>query len=357
MITPDDVKMQLMAVLPRFTDEFGDNVVASASVVGGVVQVTSVGHGLSTGAAIVGSDIQVRIPIVGQSFDDDLDQITLTTDFEHDRTSGTEAGEYNLAVLQDFDDSTYNDSFQILEATRTTIVFSATDAPTGALGNMVETRSLYLGFLTVTVIDVDTFSVPVADDVVNGTVFETFNYTAEQRILIAADITRAITAFAHFRNQEPALFVVFGVENASKDRHVVNDAVAAATAQNPLQLTYIPEVVLYYMAITKKQHSAEDKQQEVYETVRSALRRSMYGHIFEDEESAISFASHEVSNSPLFHNIGYYVHSFTYNMPYTVTIEQGNTFRRNVSLRTIIGNTTMFNNEGALVSFETNPVI
>lgn len=360
MITPEDVKYQLMSTLPRYTDEFGDRVVGSAEVSGGVIEVTAAGHGLSTGDTIVGSDISVRVPITDKSFDEDAGEITLTCGFEHDRTSGSaDLGGYNVAVLEGFDDSTYNDSFSIISAARTTVVLAASAAPVDALGYMIEVRSLYFGFLTVTVIDANTFSIAVEDGLPNGAVFESFDFVSEQRILIAADLTRAHTLFSQRRDssEKPFLFIVFGVETASKDRNVVNDAVLAANSQNPMDILYIPEVVLYEMVGTKQQHSAATKQQEIYASVRPALRQSMYGHVFDGGDTLINFAAHEVSNSPLFFNTSFYIHSFTYNIPYKIHIEQGDTSRRNVSLRSIVVNTKMFDNEGALVSFETEPEI
>ena len=122
-ITPEDVKMQLMAVLPRYTEEYGDNVVASAVIESGAVKVTSAGHGLASGALIVSSDVTVTIPVSSVSYNAVTGRATITLEQDHDRTSGVEDnGGYNKATLKDFADSNYNGEFNIISATENTIV-------------------------------------------------------------------------------------------------------------------------------------------------------------------------------------------------------------------------------------------
>ena len=352
MITPEDIKYQLMATLPRYTTEFGESISANAAVVSsGAIKVTVTNHGLNSGDVIVGSDIKVIIPITSVVYDSVTKKATITTAFDQDRTSGLgDNGGYNVASLQDFADDDYNGDFTIRSATNDTMVISANADVTGALGNMIEDRSPLLGYLTITKIDANTFTVPLADTAIpNAAVFNTFMYTSSQRIFIAADAVRAVTAYAQHRNQEPALFIVFGTETASKDRNTINDAVVTATAQNPLHITYIPEVTLITLASTKTEHLASIKQQEIYETIRPALRKAMYGHIFEDTDTVQVFAAVEISNAPDRWNTGYYVHNFVYSIPYRISIEQGDVVRRNVSLRNIVVNSSMFDTEGALV--------
>lgn len=358
MITPNDVKAQLMSTMPLYTDVLGTIVTdATAVVASGAVKITKTKHGLSSGDLIVGASIEVIVPVSDVTYDSDAGKATITTAFEHDRTSGpnsdtADKGGYNIAELQDFADDNYNGEFAIYpSASRTTILIDAAADAIGDLGNLIENRSLFLGFLTVTKIDANNFTVPLEDTtLINGTVFKTFNYTASQEIFISADITRAITAYAQRRDPSPALFIIFGEENASKDRDIINDAIAATGAQNPLHLTYIPEVIIMYMVVTKTEHSAATEQQRVYETIIPAVRSSLHGHVFEDPNSVINFQAHEVRNSPERWNTGYYIHSMTYNMPYKSSIEQGDVLRRNVSFRDIEVLGTMFDTEGALVS-------
>ncbi len=360
MITPNDIKLQLMQELPKYTDKFGTVFEGSAVVLGGVIKVTSVGHKLTTGDIIFVTDAKVILPITLASFDSGTDRTTLTTGYEHDRTSGTiDIGGFNKAVLQNFDDPTYNGSdFTILSATRTTMVISADAAPTGALGEMVEPRDRLLGAVIVTVVDVDNFTVSLDGEAIpDGEIFEDFKYSSSQRILVAADEERAVSMYKQHRDADPILFVIFSGESASKDRNAINDAVAANTSQNPMHLTYIPEVTLLTFVRTPDELLASTEHQFTYETLRPSIMRAMYGHIFDNTDTLIQFAAHEIFNTPVFHNKGYYIHRFVYNVPYRVSILQGDVAKISVSFRDLIVNSKMFDTEGALLSLEVSPEI
>ncbi len=361
MITPESVKLQLMALLPRFTDEYSTTVVGTDVVVDGdTVKITAVAHGLETGDVIVASDVKAIVPVASVVFDSDVKQATITTIFEHDRTSGEgDKGGGNVATLQDFTDDNYNENFDIIEATRTTFVISVDADVTGDHGNLIESRTLFLGFLKVTVIDVNTFSVELVDSQLpNGTEFKTFDFVTDLRIFIAADATRAVTKYAQPANAKPTLFIIFGAENASKDRNVVNDSIAAANAQNPLQITYIPEVTLKTIACTKNEQLAAVQQQKVYAEIKPAIRKAMYGYLFDGSNNeSVIFAAVEQGNVPEFWNQDHYLHNFDYQIPYILTKDQGYDNKRHVSFREVVVASKMFNNEGALVELTTDPEI
>lgn len=354
MITPEDVKYQLMGSLPQYTDEFGTVISGMAVVDSGVVKVTSTAHGLATGDVIVTSSVLMELTITNVSYDSVAGEATLTTEIHHDRTSEyTGEGDYGKADLRNFADSNYNGSdFAIKRATRDTFVIDADADVIGALGVLVEPRSAYLGYNQVTVIDANTFTLPLQGaSLIDGIVFDTFNYTSKQRILIAADKNRAIAEFAKRANREPSLFIIFTDERASRDRHTVNDAVTTVNSQNSARLTYIPTVELISMVNVRKEPLAETQHQKTYAEIRPALRKAMYGHLFSVDEGVTAFGAIEAQNFPSFHNIGDYIHSFVYEIPYVITIEQGDTYRHNVSFRDIVVNSTLFDSEGALSSF------
>lgn len=356
MITPEAVKLQLMGALPRYTDIFGTNVVGAAVVDAGVVKVTSVDHGLSTNDIITASEVSVINPVVSTSFDSVAEETTLTMTFEHDRTSGTiRKGGYNKIDFREFNDANYNgDDFIVKDGTtRTTLLIDANADAVGALGHQVEPRNLFLGFLVIIVIDVDTFTVPLESALPDGTVFDTFNFMSSQQIFISGDIERSVDAYKKHRKQPPGLFIIFSNEFASKDRNIVNDAVAANTSQNPQHVTYILEVILVTFFTTSAEQSAETTVQQVQAEVKPALRQAMFGHIFDDPDLVVQFAGTEIINRHVEYNSGFYVHQFTYQLPYRISIEQGDVQRRNVSFRDLIVNSTMFNTEGALVTLET----
>ena len=349
-ITPEDVKLQLMANLPRYTEEYGTNKTGVAVVSGGAVNITSEAHGLSSGDLIVGSEANVTIPVLSVSFNSLTGKATVTLDTDHDRTSGIEDnGGYNKATLQDFDDSNYNGEFTIISANEDDFIISSDADVSGALGNFIETRELYLGFSQVTVIDDDTFTIPVQDNLPNGVEFESFKFVSDLRIYIAADATRSVTNWGQHRDRKPSLFIIFGQENVSKDRNTQNDAAITANSQNSVRLKYIPQVTLKTVACTKTEQLAGTKVQQIHEEIKPAIRHSMYGTVFDIQDISQQYAAVEVHNSSEFWNQDNLLHNFDYEIPYEITMDQGDQYRRNVSFRNIILNAKMFNNEGDLV--------
>jgi len=352
-VTPEDIKLQLIEALPQYTDEFGDTVTASAVTDSGVIKVTASSHGLSTDDIIVNSNVKVTLPVTSVTYDSATKTAEVTLSAEHDRTSGSgNIGGYNIASFQGFDDANYNGDFEVITATRTSVVISAEADVVGALGEMVEERGLYLGYTQVTKIDTNNFTIPVKDGLPNGISFETFKYSTEQRIYIAADITRAVTTYAQRRDKKPSLFIVFDETSASKDRSVINDAVTTTTTQNPARLKYITQVSLHSFAITKTEQLAATKQQQIYSEIVPALKRAMYGVVFNSDQVSKTYAAIEISNSPESWNQGYYVHHFQYQIPYDLTIEQGFVSKRNVSFRNIVLESTIFDTEGDLATLD-----
>ncbi len=338
----------------------GRSAAGAATVDGSVISVVAVAHGLDSDDVIVVSEANIIVPIDSVSYDSVLSRATLTCAFEHDRTSGAgDKGGGNIATLQGFADANYEGDFTILDdATRTTLEISQDADVAGALGNMLEPRNLTLGFAVVTVVDVDTFTIPLVDtQIPDGTVFNTLNFVTDQRIEIAADEVTATNMFGQRRGTEPTLYIIFGQENASKDRDTVNDAITACTSQNPLNLVYIPTMSFLTIACTKTNDATLAQIQKIHGEIKDAIRKSMYGFVFESADTAINFAGVEVSNGEAFWNNSHYVHSFDYQVPYRITIKQGHNNRRHVSFRDIVVNSKMFNNDGALVSLEAEPAI
>jgi len=362
MITPEDIKLQLMTALPLYTDIFGSVTVGVASVnsTASAINIVKEAHGLSDLDVIMVTEAIVKVPITAVSLVDG--ELTLTTSFYHDRTSGSkDIGGYNKAVLEGFASTAFNAEFDILEIpAKNSFIIASETAPTSTLGYLVEPRSLFLGPQVVTKIDDNTFSIPRSDLLPANTVFTSFEYSSSQEIRIAADIKRAVTEYAKRQNPLPRLYVIMGPEKASKDRNTQSDAVTSVNSQNPARMTYLTTVDLLacFKVPPEDIHLAAATQQKVYEELSPALRQAMYGHVFEFADKSITaFAAIETFNSPIDYNIGYYLHSFTFEMPYSITLEQGDMIRRNVSFRDIVLKSKMFNNDGQEVEddFALNP--
>lgn len=346
MITPNDIKEQLMSVLPQYTDEYGDKITGSAETAGGVLVVTAAAHGLTSGEVISVSEAKINITVSGVSYDSVRKIATITLAEDHDRTSGVlDNGGFNVAVLQDFADSNYNGDFNIRTATDNTMDISMDADVVGDLGSFAETRGLYLGLSEVTKIDANTFSIPIVDGLPNSVSFDSFKFVVEQRIFIAADVTRAVTKWAQPADRKPTLFIIFGQENASKDRNTISDAVMAVTSQNLAKLKYVAEFALLTCAVSKTDQLAAAQVQKVYAEIRPALRRALWGNVFDTDDVLLQYAVIEVGNSTEIWNQNNYLHRFDYQAPYDITLKQGAVNRRSVSFRNIVLNSKMFNNE------------
>ena len=368
MITPEDIKAQLMLELPKHSDVFSTVISAETGTVS--AGVTTIGiskeaHGYASNDIIhvTGAEVILPINFIDYTESSNTIAIRLISPNAHDRTSGEDAGEYNFATIQNADRPEFDGTYNIISAdSGQELVLDAGEGYVpplsgGGTAELVEARSLILGLAVVTKVDEDNFTIPLNDTLVDETEFQTFNYVAEQNILITADINRATSFYAQRRNPPPILFIIMGEESISKDRNVTTDAATADTPQNPIQHLYMQEFTLLALFDTKKQHSAATQQQEVYEDIKPALRRTLYGHIFEQTETSVVFAAAEISNHPVRFNTNNYAHAFVYQLPYKISYLQGDDFRRNVSFRDVIVNSTMFNNEGALLSLEVEPEI
>jgi len=352
MITPDDVRNQLLANLPRHTSmlasiEEGDAIATATSVL-----INRPGHKMASGTIITVADVQVRIPVTSQVFDSVLKRTTITLEFDHDRTSGDTAGEFNAATFDGFGDLSFNADFDIISAERDTLViYTPLEMVAGDLGYLVERRGLEEGLAVVVRVDDDFFQIELQDTAIPvDAVFEVFKFTACQCIKVASDLKKAADDFAKHANMPNTLYIVFGQEVASKDRHTANDSIISANSQNPIMVTYIRKFSIYYMTKVKDDQLCACASQRMYETLQPALRKSLFGYEFSYPGAQIVFAAIEESNVSVPWNSGFYVHEFQYNVPYRIDLNQGYTARDSVSLRNITVDAKMFDTDGALVS-------
>jgi hypothetical protein len=354
MITPEDIKLQLLSTLPLYTEVFGANKSATSAIVNSTdtaVVITKAGHGLESGDIITVTEALLKVPVSSVSLDAVTDILTFTTSFYHDRTSGIRNYDsYNKATLAGFASSAFNGIFDILTIpTKSTFTISSASAPSGALGYLIEPRSLFLGPQVVTKITDDTFSVPRSDLIPASAAFLSYEYCDAQEIYITADMKRAYTEFDRRAWPAARLYVVMGPERVSKDRNTQSDAVATVNSQNPVRLTYISTVdlVVCFKILPTDAHRAAITVGLVTGEIKEALRKSMYGHVFEPVDKSVTpFAAIEIENAQVHYNIGYYLHAFTFEIPYSITIEQGDTIRREVSFRDVILKSRLFTETG-----------
>ena len=357
MITPNIIKSQLFQFLPVYTDLFSEVITAGQSniISGDELTVTKTDHGLETGDVIVVAEAISRLTITGASLSDGL--LTYTTSSNHDLSSVRRDGrlfDYNQATLTGIPLPGESGTFPVVDIPdQNKFTIEATASPSPATGILLEKRSLYVSPATVTKVDDDRFIIPNPDTALpDGFTINTIKYCSKSRIYVAATIERAKAMYTKVEGiDEAVLFIVMRPESASKDRHAYSDAIATVKAQNPIRLKYLPEVDFFVFLPTPDDLSGAKAQNVAYVDIRTAIRKAMYAHIFlTDETVDTQFAAVEASNSPEDYNTAVYVHSYSYQIPYEISFEQGDTFRTNVSARNILINSKMFDNEGALVS-------
>ena len=261
----------------------------------------------------------------------------------------------NTATLIGFADSNFNGDFPIIDIpAENQFVIVASAAPSGGIGRVLENRNLFISPAVVTKDGDDSFSIPDVDTgLPPNLVFETLTFVKSARIYVAATVERAKAMYTRVDAEEDVLFIVMQSEVASKNRQTESDAILTAKAQNPIRLKYLPEVTFFVFIKTPDDLSGAAAQEAAFREIRTAIRKAMYAHIFlEENDDSIDtqFAAIESANSPEEYDTAVYVHSYTYQIPYEISFEQGDTFRTNVSLRSILINSTMFDTEGALVS-------
>lgn len=352
MITPSLVKAQVLQFLPVYTDLFADAINGSAaySLAGNLITINSVGHGLETGDVIPVHQADVINPITGVSFASGI--ATLTTTFNHDRTNTTKDAYYktNKAELEGFADSNYNGEFDVqLLPSRTQINITEDADVIGALGDLVEAQFTLITSYSVTKVDDDNFTVVSPRVYPDGTAFKNFKYIKSARVHLAANASRALSAYTKIDSDKAVIFILFGPETVSKDRNSLSDAITSATSQNPVRLTYLPEVSFLVFLNTSDDLTGAKAMQTIYEEVKPALRRTMFAHGFNKEDVDIQFRAVESDNLQEFYDTAAYVHRFSYQIPYQITQGQGFVFRPNVAFDDILVNATMFDTDGALI--------
>ena len=352
MITPSLVKAQILQFLPVYTDLFADPVFGSAVISGSLIAVNSTAHGLETGDVIPVSSAEVVNPITGVSFANGI--ATLATTFSHDRTDATDDFyETNIAALEGFADSNYNGDFEIQSLpSRTEINISRDADVVGDLGDLFETRFMFITSYEVTKVDDDNFTVVSPQSLPDGTVFKTFKYVVDARVYIASSVKRALAMYTLAETDKAVMFIIFGAEAASKSRESLSDSISSASAQNPLRITYLPMINFLVFLNVSNDLSGAKALQSIYGEIGPALRRTMYAHGFSIDDVSIQFRAVEANNEQEFYDTAAYAHSFTYQLPYQITQRQGSFFRENVSLEHILVNAKMFDTEGALIEID-----
>lgn len=274
-----DVVKQIRAVLPTYTDLFGDIVtINSISAFGGTATITtSSAHGLSTGQAVTIVGVETRTPI--SAFVQDGLNFTFTTSADHDLTF--DWPEHNKIELGGFTDSSWNASFTLTSSDnrRNFKVQSANTAPV-LNGNeyLLEDNRVdgLNGVYSITVTGMTTFTVngDFLDGTytpINGKVF------SAPRVASVINIDRALDEYTKQNLNDFWIFVEPLNVDVSKDRNTFSDATVTIAGGNDIRTRMIDGFTVYIVAPTTDQIAAETALDICRHDLLLPMMRTLYG--------------------------------------------------------------------------------
>ena len=295
-----DVTRQLQLLLPKYTDLFSDvldisGIVATASE---ATITTSKIHELSTGNAVVLSDVGTDTSIVGVAQDGLI--FTFTTGTDHDLT--LDDPDHENATLDGFTDSAWNDSFSITDVpNRRTFKVQSTNTLPVLNGNEIlqEVRSDGVnGRYKVTVTNPTEFTI-------DGT-FLASNYSGGKvstkiRVAGSASLKRAIAQYTEQNLSAAWAFVVMADVQVSKDRNTKNDSDASMPTGIEMRQRAMDGFEIFIFQNTTEDIAATDAIDIARHDLMLPLLKSVYGARFDsglsgDTDFRTVFVSHGFMN-------------------------------------------------------------
>lgn len=278
-----DVVRQIRAVLPNYTNYFGDAIsIASINAAGGVATITTAtAHGLATGAATTIAGVETRTPI-SAVIKDGLNY-TFTTGLDHDLTLGWT--EHSQIELGGFTDAAWDVVYDLkaVDNRRSFKVMSAATTPT-LNGNeyLLEKDRIdgINGVYSVTVTGATTFTITggFIDGVytpINGAVY------LNPRVASVIDIDRALDEYTKSELNDFWLFVEPVDVEVSKDRSTYSDATATITNGQEMRTRMLDGFVCYIVAPVTNQIAAEDSLDICRHDLLLPMMRTLYGVKFD----------------------------------------------------------------------------
>lgn len=338
----------LGAYLPRATDLFNNTFQASSATVGAgnvLTVVTTASHGLSVNDVIsIGSAI-INIPITTYSILDEV--ITFECSVDHDLTEPRQINDQQTIELAGFTDAVWNDTFSIVSVPNR-FSFSI-NVPSGASAPVLNTNEVLrserplsvFGLQTVaTVPDATSFTVDLSDNVpdMDGLSFTSLTIATSVRIYAASDLARAEEMYTKSGNNELYMFVIMGDLDVSKDRHSISDAYGTFTSADQMRLRLLQNFFTLIFFPSSDSVAGENAQELAYGEVYSALLRVLYGFGgFAVDTDQSTFVTVSTGHGIMEYRKAYYMHTYDWQLPVDITIDNGFNFYSDVAFRDING--------------------
>ena len=278
-----DVIKQLQAILPKVTDLFSETVsITSLSRSGTTVTaITSIAHGLTTGAGVTIVGAQSPITISSLTFLDGV--ATATTAEAHDLTEGWQDGKSSddpIVAVSGATEPEYNGSNPMLTTTgRFKFTYEVTGTPTSpATGTpeLLQTfNSGYNGRHQITVINATTFTYEITQEP-NSPAQGTIQAHTLIRVSGAIDAEKAKDSYTENNINKLWIFVILGDNSISKDRHTLSDSTGTQGAGDDARFRMImPFAVLVFVPAANEiaGRNARDQMEDVRPFLYKSLLR------------------------------------------------------------------------------------
>jgi hypothetical protein len=365
MITPTEVTTHLKTYLPLFTDKFTSYLIVTSASVGAsnIVTCNVTDHGKDAGDKVVVTGGTIRNELSVALLDGG--SVIFTTAQDHDLIRPSQPLDDQTLTLAGFTGAltVWNGSHTILDVTNRmhfTIALPsgeiAAPAITGA-EYLAEQRSAGLnGMQTIaTVPTVDSFTIDYSSvPSMSVSVIDNMTIIDSFRIYAAADFKRAQAVYTKQTAGDCTLFVIMGDGDVSKDRHTLNDGTAGLTKQDLGKLTILRDFSTVVFIPTGADLSGADAQDLAYSTILIALLKTLFGFTDFAGGSAIQYLAVPTGDGPTEYNTAYYGHAYGWQLPHTVTYEDGFLQQQSVAFRDIAQTLKLFADDEAEMTTNIN---
>jgi len=167
------------------------------------------------------------------------------------------------------------------------------------------------------------------------------------RVYGAADIERAQAAYTKLAAGKAALFVIMSDADISKDRHTLNDGIAAFARSNIGKQIILQNFSTTVFLPTENQLAGHTAQNQAYGEVYRALASVLYGFEFDDPDTKQPYVCVNNGHGPGIYNSAYYTHVYDWQVPSVVTFENGYNLSPDVAWRDIVSSWALNSDDAA----------
>lgn len=353
MITPSEIVSQLKTYLPIFTDRFTEFLSVTSATVDASNAVTIVApkHGKVAGQSVVVSGGTTRNPLESSVLSGDL-YVTFTTKYDHDLIRPSQPLDDQALTLAGFG-TVWDGTFDIIDVpNRRNFTVLLPDGETTAPAvdesqYLIDTRTGLAGVQTIaSVPSLSSFTIdlagvlPLSPGPVDG-----LSIVSGFRVSAAADFERAQAVYTQQSSGDDYLFVIMTDGDVSKDRHTLNDGVAGMNRQDMNLLRMLRNFSTVVFIPTGDDLSGANAQDAAYSEIYASLLSTLFG--FEQADQAIKYGAVPSGDGPAEYNSAYYAHTYDWQLPGSITYQDGFLQQPDVAFRDIAQTLKIFNDTEA----------